>query len=278
MESEKILKCKLINMRKNHWKLPEEIKAYDFLMEVMPYLGSVDSELRDDLVLTGIYEVMNSYDLTTENLENILKVCLGDEYLFNRIGSIGEDDVFKRTFSILVVVGVLYINNEKDKVLLSREQILDIYNNIVNYCKRERDFRGYVYGKGWAHSTAHAADCLYYLAQNEVIKYEELIEILKVIREKICIYNYVYINGEDERLTTTVMSVFSRNIINIDEIKKWVSSFMPVNIPCKLHEKMNLQENIKIFMRSLFFRLRNSNGSQEIMDTIEILLKKLEEI
>lgn len=278
MESEKILKCKLINMRKNHWKLTQDIKAYDFLLELMPYLGSVDPVLRDDLVLTGIYEIMDFYELTNENLENILNICLSEEYLFNRIGSIGEDAVFKRTFSVLVIVGILYIDSEKDRRFLCEEQILNVYHAIMNYYRRERDLRGYVEGKGWAHATAHTADCLFYLAENDFIQHNELIKILQIIREKIGIYNYVYINGEDERITTAVMSVLNRNIISVEEVNQWIVSFMPTKVPCKLHEKMNLQENIKIFMRSLFFRLRNSGGSEEIMDTIEILLKKLEDI
>ncbi|WP_072831889.1 DUF2785 domain-containing protein [Clostridium collagenovorans] len=63
------------------------------------------------------------------------------------------------------------------------------------FCKRCK--RGYVVDKGWAHSSAHTADALCSLAESKFIKYEELMEMLDIIKDKICVDTYTYINEEE---------------------------------------------------------------------------------
>ena len=49
--------------------------------------------------------------------------------------------------------------------MLSEEQLYSVAEQVLEYVYLEEDVRGYVEGKGWAHSTAHAADALDALAR-----------------------------------------------------------------------------------------------------------------
>ena len=53
--------------------------------------------------------------------------------------------------------------------LLSEEQLYSVAEQVLEYVYLEEDVRGYVEGKGWAHSTAHAADALDALTYNTKI-------------------------------------------------------------------------------------------------------------
>ncbi|MCI4060659.1 DUF2785 domain-containing protein, partial [Bacillus cereus] len=77
---------------------------------------------------------------------------------------------------------------------------------VLEYLYLEVVVCGYVEGKGWAHSTAHAADALDALSrtiQNREFSYA----ILAAVRQKVRFSDYVYVHFEDERLLKPIMSL-----------------------------------------------------------------------
>jgi len=60
--------------------------------------------------------------------------------------------------------------------------VLDVYKKVIGYYVKEKDLRGFVEIKGWAHSSAHTAECLSSLVKSGYIKYNELLEILNIIK------------------------------------------------------------------------------------------------
>lgn len=57
---------------------------------------------------------------------------------------------------------------------------------------------------------AHGADLLETIARNECIGKMEMLAILEVLKEKICIGNYVYIDNEPWRMSRVVISIIKR--------------------------------------------------------------------
>lgn len=51
---------------------------------------------------------------------------------------------------------------------------------------------------GWAHSSAHTTDALNSIVHAKEIGRQELLEIMELIRYKICDEAYTYINNEEE--------------------------------------------------------------------------------
>jgi hypothetical protein len=47
---------------------------------------------------------------------------------------------------------------DKQRPFLDESEFREVADGLVAYCEGERDLRGFVPGRGWAHAVAHAAD------------------------------------------------------------------------------------------------------------------------
>lgn len=268
-----LLKEKLIEIKKNDFKVPDDLNVLDFALNMMEYVGDTDSEMRDELIYETFCEWADENVFTVEQFKQILNVSLDDNHLFFKIGEQGTDSVFTRTFSALIIVVVIYVHRMENFV--SKEDLKIVENKIIKYMANEKDVRGYVENKGWAHSAAHTADVLDQLTQCSSIEKNDLEEILKVLKTKVCINNYVYINQEDERMAIPVISIIKRNVIDNSEIIDWIKSFQNVNKIGHYPEDHNLVVNIKSFLRSIYFRLLKEDVSRDINKAIEETLCKI---
>ena len=88
---------------------------------------------------------------------------------------IGEinDTVFGRAFSVEVAACIIY----KHRKFLSDSDILKAFTTVLKFFNEDRDVRGFVEGKSWAHGAAHGADALMELAQCQIIGCKGLKEI-----------------------------------------------------------------------------------------------------
>jgi hypothetical protein len=107
-----------------------------------------------------------------------------------------------------------------------------------------------------AHSFGHIGDLLRTLALSKEMEDKNLLDILYIVKEKIAIHDYVFINEEAERLTTSVLYIIEREILKEEEIKNWINSFKNLKLPESYPEVHYFKENIKNFLRSLYFRLK----------------------
>ncbi|NDI36538.1 DUF2785 domain-containing protein [Chengkuizengella sediminis] len=269
------LKELLIEIKNNEWKIPEEVDPYQLSLKMMENIGSTDLELRDHLIYSGLWTMISKKIITEDQMKEILALSLSEKHLFYNVGVKEDDSVFNRAFSILIVAAVIWFHNQNGEKLLAEEEVLKVHRDVVRYTKSEQDIRGYVEQKGWAHSTAHAADALDELAICSSLKQSELMEILEVIKEKVSINDYTYINEEDERLVTAVINIVKRNILSEGELVIWVKSFEKFEKTNVYHVDDCITFNIKNFMRSLYFRLKNLQPNEKILNAIEEVLESV---
>lgn len=143
----------------NNFSLPQGIDEYSMVQQVVDLLSSTDPELRDKLA----YRILNNWLLEKkllpdEQLVKLLDNAISHNMLFNRIGEVGTDSIFLRSFSSLLIA-LLLIRDNRDQYL-TENKVHKIMNTLITYCKSEKDYRGYVEGKGWAHAAAHISDAL----------------------------------------------------------------------------------------------------------------------
>jgi hypothetical protein len=78
---------------------------------------------------------------------------------------------------------------------------------------------------GWAHAIAHTADLFASLARSPHTDASGHIKILECIAGKLkdstC---WVYLYGEDSRLATSVLEIFVRGTLGVEQIKSWLAS------------------------------------------------------
>src|SRR5919201_610172 len=154
------------------YELPDGLDPYSFARALLPNLGSPDGELRDELsALIFANGIVARQLLTPVQQAELLRLLLDNEHLFYRIGEIDTDTIFMRSFSNLAIAAILY--SDAQRQTLSYEQVEQTRSELLRYAREERDWRGYVRGKGWAHAMAHLAGTLDECAQNRFMGVKE---------------------------------------------------------------------------------------------------------
>jgi hypothetical protein len=260
------LKNMLLQIKQEDYKVPQHTSAYELAVQMLKEIGSTDPELRDDLIYYTLCKWTENKECTSEQMRRLLQISLSDDYLFQGIGETGTDSVFIRSFSVLIVPLAIYTHQQSN--YLTNNEIKNIKEKLIQYLMLERDLRGYVEGKGWAHAVAHAADGLNAIAGLTSLTHTDLFDILTIIKNKICINHYLYTDEEDERMVTSVTTIMNREIVEEESVMKWIRSLGELQISGKYPQDDILKGNSKTLLRSLYFRLLRENKFQKYTDAI----------
>jgi Protein of unknown function (DUF2785) len=234
------------------------------------HIGSTDAELRDQLVYTSFFRmIIEDNQLEAYLLIELLDISLS-QLLYKGVGEIGTDSVFTRSFTTLLIALILYRDNKEN--FLTQTTIEKVKDQLIQYIKNEKDLRGYVPGKGWAHSVAHAADTFDELVKNPKISGDLYPEILQPLWSKMFVSDSVYIHHEDERMVTPIVEMLN-NGMEVEEIERLLQ-----NIPAEMKaQKEYLAEeeywflifNCKAFLKSFYVKINGESKFDSIQKSIE---------
>lgn len=191
------------------------------ILSMLKHIGSPDSELRDNLIYQTFCQFILESKLDNDLLIEILDICISDQFLFKGIGEKNTDSVFTRSFTSLLIALILYLDNRDD--FLSRAKVLEVKDKLISYVHLEKDVRGYVREKGWAHSVAHAADAFDELVKNKKMKESNYPEIVKAILGKIYQAERVYIHDEEERMIIPIVQM-ADNVLEKEVLESWIKN------------------------------------------------------
>jgi len=269
------LKQLLIQVKDNNYNLPDTVDLDDVITDMLNYIGHTDPELRDALIYSTFGEWGDRGDIPPSQMKRVLDVCLSNTNLFYGIGETGTDSVFTRTFSSLMIPVAVYVHEENP--FLTAEELHHVKDTVSSYISLEKDFRGYVDGKGWAHSVAHIADALGSLAyasdsatdvKGDYLGREGLLEILADIKTLVSNKTCVYLAEEDERLANALMKIIECDVLTERDIITWLKSFnMKAEMDWEgatLPSDHYLHVNCKNFARSFFFKLMPNPGYGDV--------------
>lgn len=238
---------------------PSETEKEQLVFDMLDNIGSTDSELRDDLIYSTFSQWMQNGDLPDKTLKSIYELLFTERHIFHGIGETGTDSVFKRSFSVLLIPLLLIAN--QNTPFLRKEDIAKMKEDVIRYIHEEKDVRGYVAGKGWAHAMAHIADAIDELGKNAALTDADKFELLEAVRFIICKKSASYSNLEDERLTTAVVTILRNAQIASYQFENWLREFTRWDKTEKWNEEYIIITNVKNFLSSLYFRL-SSHGDQ----------------
>ncbi len=189
------------------YKVPAGESPAVLLGELSGYLGSPDSELRDEFA-AGIAEewVYQQKLLAPPELRELLAVWSAN--LKVGLGESGTDSVFLRSFSALNLSFLAALDNERP--FLTPQETAALLTAALEYLDGERDVRGYDPQKGWMHSAAHTADLLKFLGRSRHLQPADPGRILAAIDRKMDNPGGVFTHDEDERLAEAVASLVRR--------------------------------------------------------------------
>jgi hypothetical protein len=200
-------------------KVPTDRPLPDLTAELTTMLGSTDPVERDEIA----YPILATW-IGGGEYDDLLS-GLGDGMaagLTQGLGESGTDTVFRRSFSALVLAECIARDNACS--LLPAVQVLDWGDRVTGWLVRERDVRGFVPGKGWAHAVAHGADALGVLAESSHFGLNELTVVLDVIADRVIEPTPTPLSsGEPDRLARATMTVFRRRLVPLRMIEPWLA-------------------------------------------------------
>jgi hypothetical protein len=145
-----------------------------------------------------------------------------DGTAYPTLATCDTDSIFRRSFSALVLDACIARDNQRP--LVPGGKVLEWGDRIATWMLRERDLRGFVPGKGWAHAIAHGADALGTLATSPHVATPELTVILDVIADRVLLpVDRLFTNGEPDRLALATIQVLRRNAVPLAVLEPWIA-------------------------------------------------------
>ncbi|WP_431800193.1 DUF2785 domain-containing protein [Halobacillus andaensis] len=260
-------------IKENDYTIPEGQNLSELTTIMLQRIGALDPVLRDDLIHQIFKNFIERDYYNHDQLKNILRSILNKNYLFYRIkmSAREENAVFKRSFSVLLIPPIMQKHQQTG--LLSEAEVHRVWDNLKRYMEQEKDHRGYIKGKGWAHSMAHAADAIDSVAACDEITRQEVIDMLPVIRRQFLI-DQPYLFDEEERMVTAVITMFQK--IEDHERVEWLRTLLYERKSWDDPSEEIIINNSKHFLRALYFRnLDYPCDTGHLREVLEEILREL---
>lgn len=199
--------------------VPADRPLPDLTAELTTMLGESDPERRDGTAYPTLATWIERgvYDDLLAGLGDGMAAGLGVG-----LGERGTDSVFRRSFSALVLAECVARDNQR--WLVPAGKLLEWGDALVTWLLRERDVRGFVPGKGWAHAVAHGGDALGVLAQSRHLGVPELTVLLDVVADRVLLpVDPLPTHGEPDRLATATMRILWRNLVPLTVLEPWIA-------------------------------------------------------
>ncbi|HWJ83219.1 MAG TPA: DUF2785 domain-containing protein [Nocardioides sp.] len=263
-------------LRQGHVRPPADHQIADLTAELTEMLGSSEPHVRDELAL----EMLSTW--IEQGVYDDLLPGLGDGIatgLMTGLGESGTDTVFRRSSSALVLADVI----ERDTVqgLVPPAKVLEWGDRLATWFPAERDLRGFVEGKGWAHAVANGADAMGVLARSPHFRDAELAVLLEVIGERATRpADEVWTSGEPDRLARATIGVLHRGLVPLDRVEAWLADVTATALrqrPPSVDDTGSAsRRNTVAFLRALYLHL--SLGKHHPPGRTDLLLTVIERL
>ena len=252
-------------------EVPSDRPLDDLTAELTRMLGDTDPETRDGTAYPTLVTWVERgvYDDLLSGLGDGMAAGLGVG-----LGERESDSVFRRSFSALVLGECIGRDNQRP--LVPGNKVLEWGDRVATWLLRERDLRGFVPGKGWAHAVAHGADALGTLAQSPHVAAAELTVILDVIADRLLLpVDEVFTNGEPDRLAAATMSVLRRNVLALPVIEPWIARLASAAARRASYDDRDphlASGNPESFLRALHLQLALGPRSPEVRSDLLLVV------
>jgi hypothetical protein len=263
---------------KADYALPPNEQAGQLARELSSMLASPDPELRDEFG----YSILAAWMFEKKLLDDQQVRGLMAEWTKNLdtgIGSTETDDVFRRSFSALMLSVAVARDNATP--FLDAAEVRTLLGASLGYLSRERDVRGYDAEKGWMHSAAHTADLLKFLARSRHLPAGAQGELLDAIAAKLRNAPIVYAYGEDARFARAVLSIINRADFDRQAFDAWVQRAKPAwpkgqrPDAALVRGNLNLSNLLAKLYVILSFQPQPADGARAALESVSGAVKQL---
>jgi hypothetical protein len=217
-------------MRRQFWEhlrdkgqsIPPHMDRHILLRELSSHLGDPDPRWRDDVAFALLGQWIYKRGLDDDERRLLAKEAL--LHLSTGLGKQDDDSVFLRSFSVLVLAAAV----ERDLLhpFLGPTYVRRILGSALRAMSRERDLRGFVPVKGWAHIVAHLGDLFDALAKSPHLGKQDLQRILRAIAQRLRTPSPTVLGyGEPVRLARATSTLLRRGLVPRSFLRSWIESF-----------------------------------------------------
>ena len=237
----------------------EDQPVNQLAVELVPCLGSPDSELRDRIGYELLTYWLRSGNLTDETRRALLTSL--SERIAAPPGPPPDAAALSRSFSALILSELMRSDAEKE--FMSEGERSELLENGLGALARETDYRGLEEDVGWVHPVAHESDLLWRFALHPKTTGEQATAILDGLTGKVAPVEVFYGFNEGDRMARVAATLIERDLVGSSEIVSWLASFeAPRSMAAwseafASRERMAELHNAKQFLRALDSQLGN---------------------
>ena len=262
----------------HQFAVPPGSSAATLAPQLIAWLGSSDSELRDTLAYTILDQWIRHGQLTGPQLLILLPQL--QHNLTIGIGGSGTDSVFLRSYSALILAS--FAERDLQQPFLSPGQYRALLASAFAYLRDERDNRGFDPVKGWVHSTAHTADLLANLARNPRFTPADQSALFIGVEQRLRRATTIYTYGEQDRLAVALLCVITRQDFALAGFQSWLDSVQQDSVVWQKDlpdaVQLALFENHNYLLEAMLARMPTqtplSPAATQARDAVRALLRK----
>jgi hypothetical protein len=237
----------------NGHAVPDDRPIGELTTELARMLGSTDPHAREETALRTLLTWVD------RGVYDDLLTGLGDGMatgLATGLGEDGEDSVFRRACSVAVLGRC--VARDREAGLLPPGKVLEWGDRVATWWVRERDLRGYVDGKGWAHAAGRGADAIAELALSPAFDSPELTVLLDVMADRLLLpTTHRLTSGEPDRMARATTTILSRDLVPLTVLEPWVARIQQgaTGVESPTSDPWTRTFNARAFLRALHLRL-----------------------
>lgn len=191
----------------------------------MTGLRQTDPELRDRGVFFFVSDGLQNHIFSDNQVVMMTRYLLQDSVLFSHITETNNDGIFFRSFAVFILSMLNYANRTNDFDLFTDDLHEMMIDNLATYIALEHDTRGFVEGKGWAHTFLHVGNMLDDLSNDDAVTRADKIFLLTVLIERIKRLETPLVMGENRRIDSYIVTLVNMNPLYRDyflkQLKQW---------------------------------------------------------
>lgn len=202
--------------------VPAGQTAADLLVEMSRLLASPDPVLRDEVAYAAAEKWLRRDTLVGDaDVRRLADLWRGN--LADGLGTRGDPRALLRSFSALSLSTVAARHAASPVLDAAASQ--QLFDDLLDYLRRERDLRGFDPQIGWIHATAHTADAIKFLARASTWRPANLPPLLDAVRTKIEVWEGVFVWGEAERLAAMLHAAVRRPDADLTALGAWLEAW-----------------------------------------------------
>ena len=195
------------------------------VLDLLRNLRQLEPATHRQTVFFVLTDLLQQGNLTQQQLILMTRYLLQDSVLFGHILEQENDGIFMRSAAVFILAMLNYANRSQSADLFGDQLRNTMIEQIVLYTALERDPRGFVGDRGWAHAFMHIGNIIDDLSLDPAVSRADKILMLTVLLERVKRLDGPLVMGELRRIAGYITRLVNMHEIYasyfLKQLKQW---------------------------------------------------------